>query len=151
VIGIFLISVVVLAIVIVAATTLNKRKPEPPTQTTWDTPQQLDRNEFAEPTFPWLVALFVSDTCDSCAGMVGKVEVLRSDTVAIEVISYQRDLARHQRYHVDAVPTTVIADRDGVVVKSFVGPASAADLWAAVAEVREPGSTPPPEAHVPLA
>ncbi len=150
-IGIFLISVVVLAIVVIAATTLNKRKPEPPTQTKWQTPQQLNREEFVGPTAPWLIALFVSDTCDSCAGMVGKVEVLRSDTVAVEVISYQQDFDRHQRYSVDAVPTTVIADRDGVVVKSFVGPASAADLWAAVAEVREPGSTPPPEAHVPRA
>jgi len=34
------------------------------------------------------------------------------------------------------VPIVVIADLDGVVRKSFVGPMSATDLWAAVAEAR---------------
>jgi hypothetical protein len=50
----------------------------------------------------------------------------------------------HQKYKVDAVPIAVIADRDGVVRASFVGPMSATDLWAAVAEVRDPGSSPEP-------
>jgi hypothetical protein len=36
----------------------------------------------------------------------------------------------------------VIADANGVVVKSFLGPMTATDLWAAVAEARDPGSTP---------
>ncbi len=148
--GVLLIALVVLAIVVALATTLNKRRPEPPTQTTWQTPQQLDRSEFAGPSQPFLVALFVSETCDTCAGMIPKVEVLQSATVAVDVVRYQTDLERHQRYNIDAVPTTLIADADGVVVKSFLGPASAADLWAAVAETREPGSTPPPEAHRPI-
>jgi hypothetical protein len=148
VIGLLLLCVVVGAMVVVAATTLNRRKPEPPTQTTWLVPQQLNRAEFAGSNHPWLVALFTSETCDSCASMVSKVEVLRSSSVAVDVVSYQADFERHKRYNIDAVPTTVIADPEGIVVKSFVGPASAADLWAAVAELREPGSTPPPEAHV---
>lgn len=148
--GVLLIAVVVFAIVVALATTLNKRRPEPPTQTTWQTPQQLDRSEFAAPHQPFLVALFVSETCDTCAGMIPKVEILRSETVAVDVVWFQTDKDRHLRYNIDAVPTTLIADREGVVVKSFVGPASAADLWAAVAETREPGSTPPPEAHRPI-
>ncbi len=148
--GVILLAVVISAIVAVAALTLNKRKPEPPSQTTWLTPQQLDRNDFASPTAPWVVVVFTSETCDTCAAMVSKVELLKSDRVGVEVVSYQTDLSRHKRYNIDAVPTTVIADHEGVVVKSFVGPASAADLWAAVAEVREPGSTPPPEAHRPI-
>ena len=148
--GIVLLAVVIAALVAVASLTLNKRKPEPPTQTTWLTPQQLDRSDFASPGAPWMVVVFTSETCDTCAGMVAKVELLKSDRVGVEIVSYQSDIARHKRYNIDAVPTTVIADQEGVVVKSFVGPASAADLWAAVAEVREPGSTPPPEAHRPL-
>ena len=45
----------------------------------------------------------------------------------------------------DAVPTIVVADEQGVVRASFVGPPSATDLWAAVAKARDPdedGTTP---------
>jgi hypothetical protein len=34
----------------------------------------------------------------------------------------------------------VIADPDGVVHAGFLGPVTATDLWAAVANAREPGS-----------
>ena len=40
---------------------------------------------------------------------------------------------------------TLIADAEGVVQRAFVGAFTATDLWAAVAEVRAPGSTPEPE------
>ena len=39
----------------------------------------------------------------------------------------------------------VVAGRDGVVRASFVGPPTATDLWAAVAEARYPGSSPEPD------
>ena len=42
----------------------------------------------------------------------------------------------HRRYRIEAVPITVVADRAGVVRASFIGPASATDLWAAVADAR---------------
>jgi hypothetical protein len=48
----------------------------------------------------------------------------------------------HERYHIEAVPTLVIADREGVVRASFMGPMTATDLWAACAEARQPGSSP---------
>ena len=48
----------------------------------------------------------------------------------------------HQRYAIEAAPTILIADHEGVVHASFVGTPSATDLWAAVAEARDPGSTP---------
>jgi hypothetical protein len=35
------------------------------------------------------------------------------------------------------VPTLLIVDRDGVVQKGFLGPASATDIWAALARVRD--------------
>jgi hypothetical protein len=40
------------------------------------------------------------------------------------------------------VPTLVMADHDGVVLKSFLGPVKAQDMWAAMAECRDPGSVP---------
>jgi hypothetical protein len=40
------------------------------------------------------------------------------------------------------VPTLVVADARGVAVAAFLGPMTATDLWAAVAEARDPGSSP---------
>lgn len=63
------------------------------------------------------------------------------DVVVEEVeVSARKDL--HDRYHIDAVPTIVVADRDGVVKASFVGPPNATDLWAAVAGARDGNSGP---------
>jgi hypothetical protein len=70
--------------------------------------------------------------------------VLASHEVAVQRIDYVDDPALHKRYKIDAVPTLVIVDNRGVVQKSFLGPMKAQDLWAAVAECREPGSTPDP-------
>ena len=42
----------------------------------------------------------------------------------------------HARYRIDGVPTTIIADADGVVVGSFLGPVQSLELWDAVAEAR---------------
>lgn len=41
------------------------------------------------------------------------------------------------------MPTLVVADADGAVKRGFLGPVTATDLWAAVADEREPGSVPP--------
>jgi hypothetical protein len=148
-VGVAILIVVVAAVAVFAASLLRRRQEEPPTQTTWTVPQQLDLRDFGSPKEPWIVVLFTSDTCDTCAAMTNKVALLASDAVAVNVRSYQSHAETHKRYHIDAVPTCVIADHDGVVRNSFVGPVSATDLWAAVAKLREPGSTPPPEAHGP--
>jgi hypothetical protein len=44
----------------------------------------------------------------------------------------------HRRYGIDAVPLVLIVDAEGVVRRDFLGPVTATDLWAAVAEVRNP-------------
>jgi thioredoxin-like negative regulator of GroEL len=107
-------------------------------------PTQLDRADFARPEAPWLVAVFTSATCDACAGTASKAAVLDSDEVAVAEVEAARDADVHRRYGVDAVPMVVVADAEGVVRASFVGPPTATDLWAAVAELREPGSSPEP-------
>ena len=65
--------------------------------------------------------------------------MLASDDVVVQEVEVagRRDL--HDRYGIDAVPTILLADREGVVRASFVGPPTATDLWAAVAEARAPG------------
>ena len=115
---------------------------EAPTQPRFLAPVQLDRAEFARPEAPWLVALFSSADCASCATMRGKVAVLATADVAVDDVEVGARKDTHQRYGIDAVPIVCVVDAHGVVRASFVGPVSATDLWAAVAEVRAPGSAP---------
>jgi thioredoxin-related protein len=140
--------VIAAAIVVAAslvAAVLRRRRPEPPTQARYHVPVQLDRADFAGDNHQWLVVVFSSATCESCERAIAKAAVLKSDMVAFQDVSYQTDKPLHERYAVDAVPTILVADQDGVVRASFIGVPTATDLWAAVAEVREPGSSPEPE------
>jgi hypothetical protein len=120
----------------VAEMVRRRRTLDPPTQPVSQLPAQLDRRDFAEPAAPWLVAVFSSDSCSTCADVIAKAEVLRSNEIAVDVVSYQRRKDTHARYAIDAVPCLVLADAEGAVRGGFVGPVTAADLWAAVAEAR---------------
>ena len=138
-----LIALALVAVAVVVAVVLQRRRPDAPTQpTAYTVPAQVDRDDFPSPATPWLVAVFTSATCDSCHGVLAKAEPLRSDAVAVAEVEVLAQAEVHRRYGIDAVPTTIVADADGVVQASFVGPVTATDLWAAVAEAREPGSTP---------
>jgi hypothetical protein len=138
-----IIAVVIVAVVgVVALVVQRRRTPDAPTQRNYSTPDQLDRADFPGTDAPWLVVVFTSATCDACRSVFEKARVLQSDAVAVVEAEYVADRALHERYRIDAVPTLVVADADGVVRASFLGPMTATDLWAAVAEVREPGSTP---------
>lgn len=126
----------------VAWTLQRRQRPAAPVRTGYSVPTQVDRADFDHPDVPWLVAVFTSATCDICAGVWEKARPLASDVVAVQELEYvaRRDL--HDRYRIEAVPSVLVVDADGVVVKSFLGPVTATDLWAAVAEARDPGSTP---------
>jgi thioredoxin-related protein len=134
--------VIVGVVALVALVARRRRVPDAPTQRRFTAPEQLDRNDFARPEAPWLVAVFSSATCDVCAQVVDKAKVLECRDVAVVEVEYSADRALHERYSIDAVPTLVVADARGVAVATFLGPMTATDLWAAVAEAREPGSTP---------
>ena len=135
---------VVLALVAlgVAWALQRRQRPAAPVRTGYSVPTQVDRADFDHAEVPWLVAVFTSATCDICAGVWDKARPLASDAVAVQEVEYvaRRDL--HDRYRIEAVPSVLVVDADGVVVRSFLGPVTATDLWAAVAEAREPGSTP---------
>lgn len=107
-------------------------------------PRQLDRADFPRPDAPWLVALFTSRTCDSCRAMAEKVVVLRSGDVVTCDVDYHGRPDLHARYEISDVPMVVLADAHGVVRAGFVGPTTATDLWAALAELRRPGVSPEP-------
>ncbi len=130
---------IVLAVVVLAAgvsVVVRRRRPEPPTQGRWPVPTQLDRVDFDRPDTPWLVVVFSSTTCLSCADAVQKAEVLAGAEVVVQDVEVGARPDLHRRYGIDAVPVTIVADADGVVRASFVGAPSATDLWAAVAELR---------------
>ncbi|MDG1367298.1 MAG: hypothetical protein P8I99_03990 [Acidimicrobiales bacterium] len=119
------------------------RRTAAPSSNTHHVPSVLDRRDFIQPDAPWLVAVFTSSTCDTCAGVWERAELLASDVVACQRIDFQDDTSLHERYRIDGVPTLVVADADGAVRRAFLGPVTATDLWAAVADEREPGSVPP--------
>jgi hypothetical protein len=134
--------VIVVAVAVVAVVVRRRRVPDAPTQRRFSAPEQLDRNDFDRPDAPWLVAVFSSATCDVCAQVVAKAQVLECADVAVVEVEFGANRSLHERYSIDAVPTVVIADAQGVAAATFLGPMTATDLWAAVAEAREPGSTP---------
>lgn len=123
---------------VVAEVVRRRRRADPPTQPRRELPSQLDRSDF--PGTGWLVVVFTSDTCSTCEDVVRKAEVVRCDDVEVSIASFQARRDLHERYGIDAVPCLVIADEDGVVHGGFLGPVTATDLWAAVADAREPGS-----------
>ncbi len=114
----------------------RRRHHDAPTQAPGVAPTQLDRADFVRPDASWLVVLFTSATCDSCAGLYDKAAALESDEVAVTEIEYFARPELHERYHVDAAPMTLIADAEGVVRMSFLGAFAAPELWNAVAELR---------------
>lgn len=134
-----LLALAIMVIAGVAAEIVRRRRrSDPPTQPRRTVPSQLDRADFDGSA--WLVAVFTSDTCSTCADVVRKAEVLRCDDVEVSIVSFQQRPDLHQRYLIDAVPCLVVADADGVVRDGFLGPVTATDLWASVANAREPGS-----------
>lgn len=120
----------------------RRRPPAPPPRDAHPVPRQLRRADFPRPEARWLVAYFSSSTCASCQGLGPKVAALESDEVATVEVSFEHDREMHDRYRIEAIPMILIADAHGVVQRAFVGATTATDLWAAVAEVRDPGSAP---------
>ncbi len=136
-------ALAVVAAAVVAGLVLRRRQVvQAPTQPSVAVPAQLDRADFAAPT-PWLVAVFSSATCTTCADVVRKARVLSSPEVTVLDIEFGSAKDLHRKYNIEAVPVVAIADADGVVRAGFAGPVTATDLWAAVAEARQPGTSTP--------
>jgi len=135
-------AIVAVAAVVVAAVIRKRTRPDPPTQVPYAVPSQLDRSDFDRPDAPWLVVAFSSATCSSCEDAWRKVLLLECAVVAVQQVEVSARKDLHDRYAVEAVPMILVVDDDGDVRASFVGSPTAADLWAALAELRDPGSTP---------
>jgi hypothetical protein len=137
------VAAVVGAIAVAVAAVIRKRtRPGPPIQVPYAVPSQLHRADFYRPEAPWLVVTFSSATCSSCEDAWQKVRLLESPAVAVQEVEVVAHKDLHDRYAIEAVPMILVADQDGDVRASFIGAPTAADLWAALAELRDPGSTP---------
>jgi hypothetical protein len=131
------VAVAILAVAVGIAWWLERRRVvAPPSQGRVIAPEQLDRNDFPRPDAPWLVVLFTSRHCDSCAGLVDKALPLASADVAVVEIEYTLEPELHARYQIDAAPITVLVDQQGVTRAAFVGAYAAPELWSALADVR---------------
>ena len=136
------VALVLIAVVVAVAVVLQRRKPQALARPSFAVPDRLDRSDFDRPEADWLVAVFTSATCGGCGGVLDKAVPLASPQVAVQEIEFSARRDLHRRYGVDAVPLVLIADADGDVRGSFFGPLTATDLWATLAELREPGSVP---------
>lgn len=136
-----MIRFVIVGVVVVVALLANlwqrKRQVDAPTQGASEVPSQIDRADFVRPDAPWIVLAFTSATCQTCSDIERKVRVLETSSVAIQILEYTAERELHERYKIDAVPTVLMADANGVVQANFLGPVSATDLWAALARVRD--------------
>ena len=119
----------------------RRYRPSTPTAPTYSVPGLLERWDFAQPNTEWLLAVFTSKTCSTCAAVLEAAEGMADDSLAVQEVEHRRHSELHRRYAIDAVPLAVLADRSGAVRASLAGPATEAELSALVASVRqEPGT-----------
>ena len=95
---------------------------------TYSVPKKLERWDFTHPNHNWLLVVFTSKSCSTCAGVINAAQQLASSSVAIQEVEYnaQRDL--HARYGIAVVPLVILVDKDGMVVASHAGAATAEEL-----------------------
>jgi hypothetical protein len=132
-----IIAAAIVAVAVAVALAVRRwRRPDAPTQVSRAVPTQLDRSDFARPDAAWLIVVFTSATCDTCAEAVAAARPLAGDDVAVVDVEYQTQRAVQERYRIEAVPMVVFADAAGAVQASRLGPVSAADLASALEAVR---------------
>lgn len=125
-------------VALAVGTIVQRRAPDAPTAPIQHaTPDQLDRADFVRPEAPWLVVVFTSATCETCAKVWTSTQLLESGEVAIQNVEVKADAELHERYNITAVPSVVVADGEGVTRASFLGPPTSSELWAKLAELRE--------------
>ncbi len=134
-----LVVLVVLALVAVAvAAVLQRRRPDPPSAPSYRAPSQLDRDDFDRPNSPLLAVVFASTACHTCPEVWEALGPHGDEELVVQRVDVEDHSDLHRRYRIDGVPTTVLADAQGVVTATFFGPVGDAELSDAIAELRGP-------------
>ncbi len=129
-----------IAVAVLVAALLSRRQRPVPASNTHHIPRHLNREDFKDASRPWLVAVFTASTCATCSEVMERAGHLASSQVSVQELELDIDGSLHERYGIDAVPMLLIADGSGAVQRAFLGPVNTTDLWASLAELREPGS-----------
>ena len=131
-----LVLAVVAALAGLLAVLLQRWRPGGPVATGGSVPGHLDRADFAKPDVPWLVAVFSSTDCPTCASVVTEAYSLASAQVVIQEVPAESAGELHDRYQVDVVPMLVVADGDGLVRAHHLGPSAPGELRAVLEGAR---------------
>ena len=131
-----LVLAVVAALAGLLAVLLQRWRPGGPVATGWSVPGHLDRSDFAKPDVPWLVAVFSSTDCATCASMVAEAHTLAAAQVVVQEVPAESASELHDRYQVDVVPMLVVADGDGLVRAHHLGPSAPGELRAVLEGAR---------------
>ena len=118
------------------AVLLQRWRPGGPVATGWSVPGHLDRADFATPDVPWLVAVFSSTDCPTCASRVAEAHSLAAALGGGQEVPAESAGDLHDRYQVDAVPMRVVADGDGLVRAHHPGPSSPGELRTVLEKAR---------------
>ena len=131
-----LVLVMVAALAGLVAVLLQRWRPGGPVATGWSVPGHLDRADFAEPDVPWLVAVFSSTDCATCAPMVTEAHTLAAAQVVVQEVPAESASELPDRYQVDVDPMLVVADGDGLVRAHHLGPSAPGELRAVLEKAR---------------
>jgi len=99
-------------------------------------PDVVSASDFGIPEGQWMLLVFSSEKCATCAVVVEAVSRIDMPGLAVEVIEIERMPELHAEYRIDAVPTTIVADPTGSVCKSFLGPVDLPIIELAVSAAR---------------
>ncbi|MDE0195811.1 MAG: hypothetical protein OXP08_09710 [bacterium] len=115
-----------------------------------DIPSSIDRAAFARAGIgalatPWLVAVLTDSACRTCGSALERLAPLAGPDVDVAEVEAGPHGRLHDSYGVDAVPFTLVADRDGTVQAWILGPPTAADIAAVRRVLAGDGFRPAPE------
>jgi len=118
-----LVIMVVIGLIAAGVAFLVQRgRPAPPTAARGEPPTRLDRTDFRAPDADWLIAVFTSASCSSCAAVIAELRGYASSGVVVEEIEIGQAPQLHSKYSIESVPTAVVADVTGNAKLGFLGP-----------------------------
>lgn len=82
------------------------------------------------------IVVFTEETCRTCAAAIAVVRGPAGAGVPVAEVPFAGARDLHRRHGIDTVPTTVVADGEGLVVDGWTGRVDESALTAALAHVR---------------
>ena len=130
-----IIGAAIAAVAIVVAVVVDHRKPDSPTGGSGHVPMQLDRDDFADPETAWVLLVFTSATCRSCAKVWKQAIAIDRPNLSVQGVGVEAAKEIHERYRIDAVPLALLVDSEGVTQRFFLGPTAPGEIEEAAARL----------------